>query len=125
MRHILDAAGGSVPDVAGAVELVFRDILPPLEDIGATIDPNAFRRDECYTEEVDTVLRRHEASLRGLFESRAKRHRLKVAPVSAAGAKGAARSPVERPYETLLRHRTWINCLRDLDVRAALTAAPV
>ena len=63
---------GFMTDVSEAVErLCSADIAPKL---GIELqDPNTFRRDLCYTEEVDNVLRRHEPSLKLLFGVLAKR----------------------------------------------------
>ena len=57
-----------VRDVSEAVRRLIADDVKPRVDSAALQDSNAFRLHCCYTAEVDGALRRHEESLRNMFE---------------------------------------------------------
>lgn len=54
-------------DVSDALQRLFNEDLDPRLERACHQDSNAFREAYCYTEAVDTVLRRHERSLRNLY----------------------------------------------------------
>ena len=58
----------TVRDVSEAVRRLLDDDVAKHVDSAALQDSNAFRSHCCYTAEVDGVLRRHEESLRNMFE---------------------------------------------------------
>ena len=58
-----------VPDVADAVQHLITDDVEAHADKRVFADSNWFRREFCYLEEVDTVLRRHEVALRQVFSA--------------------------------------------------------
>jgi len=66
LRYVNEQDGTDITLPAAVSMLVERDLLPHL-DAMATLDPNDFRVDTCYQEDVDTVLREHEADLRTIF----------------------------------------------------------
>jgi hypothetical protein len=67
MRYVLHD-GRQIDDVPSALELLFEaDVLPSCNP-EMLDDPSDFRRDHCYTEQTDEVLRKHEPSLRLLYE---------------------------------------------------------
>ena len=58
----------TVPDVSDALyKLLVEDIMPTLNPRVLTPSPNAFRAKLCYRQEVDTVLKGYEPSLRAVF----------------------------------------------------------
>jgi len=64
MKYVMP---GELDDVAEAVRTLFRVDIEPRCDANAFLDANVFRRDCCYHEATDDVLRRYEATLRGLW----------------------------------------------------------
>jgi len=60
----------TIPDVSEALLHLFDSDIEPRLDEAAKLDPNQDLRSasRCYNEEVDTVLRSHEKSLRALFD---------------------------------------------------------
>jgi len=64
MKYVMP---GELDDVTVAVRTLFRGDIEPRCDANAFLDANVFRRDCCYHEATDDVLRRYEATLRGLW----------------------------------------------------------
>ena len=65
---------GEIPDVSEAVHRMFSVNIEPQLDPNIFIEGNVFRNKYTYFEEADAVLRRHEASLRLIFERACKMH---------------------------------------------------
>ena len=63
-----DKRVGNVAEAVDTLAAQMRATLPP----SAGIDPNAFRKDHCYTEPVDMVLKAHLPSLQAMFSAYAK-----------------------------------------------------
>jgi len=64
-RYVLQ---GTMKDVSDALDLLMKSIVSVEAPAMAQHVPDDFRWAACYTAETDTVLRRHEASLRYIFE---------------------------------------------------------
>ena len=87
---------GELNDVSEAVHrLLMKDIVPKV-DPSISASPDNFRRTQCYTKDVNAVLRKHETSLRHIF----------------AGVAGGGRSGQDA---TLVSLNEWARFLRAID----------
>ena len=95
-------ACGKLPDVSEALQRFFvRDLKPHARRIpGLLMQPNDFLK-FAYVEEVDAVLRRHEATLRVLFE---------VGSADSGGGASAKRQ------SKLMNMQEWLEMLRALEI---------
>ncbi len=92
MRYVMTE---EEPSIAGALTRLFREAIAPRCDPNAFLDANAFRREHCYCEATDLVLRRHEERLRLLF-----------------GVISVKRGPAKR----LLTYEAWAKFVRRLEL---------
>jgi len=59
---------GNETDVSAAMQRMMREDILPRSNGAALVESNVFRKHHCYKQEVDAVLRRHETTLRALYD---------------------------------------------------------
>lgn len=101
-RYVLT---GRMADVSDAVRALLEDDVRARVAVEMLHDLNVFRVSYCYTEEVDDVLRRHEASLRVLY---------KVYAGGDDGKKGDDSAGLDR--KSLLGYDEWMKLCRDVQI---------
>ena len=72
---------GKETDVSAAVKKMMTEDIEPRANTAMLAENNIFRRAHCYNQPTDTVLRRHEASLRVLFNEIATTTNEKIGPL--------------------------------------------